>query len=181
MLPMLSTLIDDISDKAFFENLYCLYENQMFFVANRILNDTQLSEDAVQNAFIKIATNIKTLRELNETQVKQYLLITAKNAALDIVKNNINFETISLETNDLTDKFDFEDNIDNIDDKNLVVSVLKKLPKKYTDVMYLHFVVGLNKKEVAEVLNMNLNTVRQQIKRGKNMFIEIYEKEVNNL
>lgn len=179
MFLILSTLIDDVSDKAFFENLYRSYENQMFFVANRILNNNQLSEDAVQNAFIKIATNIKTLRELNETQVKQYLFITAKNSALDIAKNNLNFETISLETNDLSDKLDFEDKINNVDDKNLVISVLKKLPKKYTDVMYLHFVVGLNKKEVAEVLNMNLNTVRQQIKRGKNMFIEIYEKEAN--
>lgn len=179
MLLILSTLIDDISDKAFFESLYHSYENQMFFVANRILNNTQLSEDAVQNAFIKIATNIKTLRELNETQVKQYLLITAKNAALDLAKNNLNFETISLETNDFTDKLDFEDKINSIDDKNLVVTVLKQIPKKYTDVMYLHFVVGLNKKEVAEVLNININTVRQQIKRGKNMFIEIYEKEAN--
>lgn len=179
MLFMLSALIDDRSDRDFFEDLYYSYENQMFFVANKNLNDNQLSEDALQVAFTKVATNINKLRELDDIQTKHYLLIAAKNAAIDISKNQGNFESIDTDNFYNLSSFNYSDKIKSIEDKSFILSILKKLPQKYIDVLYLHFVIGLRKKEVAKILNISPNTVTQQIKRGKKLFTELYEKEVN--
>ena len=49
------SLIDSAEDQSKFEKIYLKYRNLMFYIANRILNSSQDSEDAVHNAFIKIA------------------------------------------------------------------------------------------------------------------------------
>ncbi|MBR5318831.1 MAG: hypothetical protein IKU46_04460, partial [Peptococcaceae bacterium] len=51
-------LIDSIEDQNKFEYLYNTYKNTMYYFSKRILNDIQLSEDAVHEAFLRIARNI---------------------------------------------------------------------------------------------------------------------------
>ena len=43
----------------------------------------------------------------------------------------------------------------------------------------MRYVIGLTDKEISKVLNRKLNTVHKQISRGREKFIEIYEKEQN--
>ena len=46
--------IEGQDEKQKFEIIYEEYKNLMFYVANRILEDTQDSEDIVHQAFLKI-------------------------------------------------------------------------------------------------------------------------------
>ena len=57
MLNIFLSLIDSDEDKAKFSNLYEQYKNLMFYIARDILKDEHLAEDAVQEAFIRIAKN----------------------------------------------------------------------------------------------------------------------------
>ena len=52
-------LIDESENQSKFEEIYNTYKGLMFYVANKILNNEADSEDAVHNAFITIAENIK--------------------------------------------------------------------------------------------------------------------------
>ena len=104
MLSLFLELIEEESDKELFTNLFLQYEKQMWFVANRVLNDTHLSEDATQEAFKRVAINIKTLHNLNQDATRKYLLISAKNAALDIVKKERKIKTVNIE-----DFYDLQD------------------------------------------------------------------------
>lgn len=54
-------LIDESENQSKFEEIYNTYKGLMFYVANKILNNEADSEDAVHNAFITIAENIKKL------------------------------------------------------------------------------------------------------------------------
>lgn len=60
-----------------------------------------------------------------------------------------------------------------------IVELIRKLPDKYSDVMYMRYVTGLTDKEISKALNRKLNTVHQQAVRGRQKFIELYEKEQN--
>ncbi len=179
MLSLFLELIEEESDKELFTNLFLQYEKQMWFVANKILNDTHLSEDATQEAFKRVAINIKTLRNLNQDATRKYLLISAKNAALDIVKKERKIKTVNIEDfYDLQDEKASEE-IACLGDDALAVQVIKQLPTKYSDVMYLHFVLNVPENEIARQLDRKINTVRQQVRRGRKMFIELYEREKN--
>ncbi len=52
-------IIDEPGDRQKFEYLYRTYKGLMFYVANQILHNIEDAEDAVHEAFIAIAQNIK--------------------------------------------------------------------------------------------------------------------------
>ena len=54
-------MIDTSEDRSKFEQIYIEYRDLMFYVANRILDSDQDAEDAVHEAFLKVAENIKKL------------------------------------------------------------------------------------------------------------------------
>lgn len=179
MLTIILASIEAPSDKELFENIYNQYEKQMFYVANGVLRDEYLAEDACQIAFTRIAAHMDKLRNLDEKQTKSYLLISAKNAALDIVRKREKIKTI-----DINSLFNLQDinaiqEMESIGNENYIIQILKMLPETYTDVMYLRFVVGMSEKEIAHLLSRKINTVRQQVSRGRKMFIDLYEKEKN--
>lgn len=85
MLMLYAAVIDDAEDIKKFEKIYYEYREQMFFVANKILRDSYEAEDAVQNALLGIARNIRTLPDDDACLVRAYTLTAAKNAALNML------------------------------------------------------------------------------------------------
>ena len=83
MIPIIyADIIDDAEDLALFEEVYEEYYRQMFFKANRILNDTYEAEDAVHDAFMGIARNMKTVRAIRDkADLYYYMVRAAENAA----------------------------------------------------------------------------------------------------
>ena len=53
------TLIDSEEEQSKFEQIYQKYKGLMFYVANKILHNEHDAEDAIHQAFIKIAENMK--------------------------------------------------------------------------------------------------------------------------
>ena len=80
-------MLESDEERSEFEKLYYSYRNLMFYIANNILHNEQLAEDAVSETFIKLAINFKTILEfgdINGKRTKAYVAISVKNAALDI-------------------------------------------------------------------------------------------------
>ena len=57
MLQIYLTLIETDEEKQKFIVFYEQYRKLMFYIAKEILKEDQLSEDAVQEAFLRIAKN----------------------------------------------------------------------------------------------------------------------------
>ena len=66
MLLFYTLLIEEDDDKAKFEKIYTLYRKKMWYTANSVLSDSYLAEDAVHNAFIGIAKNMKRIEEIDK-------------------------------------------------------------------------------------------------------------------
>ena len=86
MLMIYLAMVETPEEQSLFEQIYYTYRKQMFFVANSILDDEILAEDALQEAFLGIAKQIKLFRDMPENKVKAYVLTAAKNAAINICK-----------------------------------------------------------------------------------------------
>lgn len=62
MLVYLAVLETE-QEKTKFEQLYLTYRQTMFYVANSVLHDTQLAEDAVHQAFLRIMDHMGNILE----------------------------------------------------------------------------------------------------------------------
>lgn len=179
MLTLFLDLIDDPNDQEFFKNLYEQYETGLFKYAYYFLKDYHRSEDVLQDVFLKVARNIKSIRDKEEKDIRNYLYISVKHRIYDIFRKEQQLQVATVDfLENMRDEYASRE-IDNIATKELAVKVLNSLDDKYSDALYLHFVVGFKEKEIADGLNIKINTVRQHIARGRKKFAETYEKELN--
>ena len=179
MLTLFLDLIDDPNDQQLFINLYEEYETVLFKYAYSLLNDYHKSEDVLQDIFLKVARNIKALHGKKEKEIRNYLYIAVRRRVIDIIKKEqkLQVATVDFLTNMKDERTSKE--IDNLATKDIVFKVLNQIPYKYKEVLYLYLVVGFKEKEIADSLDIKINTLRQQIRRGRKMFAEIYERELN--
>ena len=70
------------------EEIYLKYKLHMFCIANNILNNYHLSEDAVQIAFIKIFENHKKIKDKKEKEIKAYISVVVANVAKTLYSIN---------------------------------------------------------------------------------------------
>ena len=80
-------IIDSPEEKRVFVVIYEKYRYLMMKVAHDVLKDNFLAEDAVHEAFIKIAHNMQNIHDVESVETKRYLIIVAKNAAIDIYRS----------------------------------------------------------------------------------------------
>ncbi len=155
-------MIDAEEDKQKFAILYETYRHLMMKVALNVLKDTFLAEDAVHEAFIKIAKNMEKIGEIDATATKRYLLTITKNATIDIYrKRNHQFQREIY-----------------VDDG--ILDILRRLPVKYRDVFLLKYSGNMDNDEIAKVLNITEGTIRQRLSRGKIMIQEALNKREEN-
>ena len=64
-------------------------------------------------------------------------------------------------------------------DREIVESVLKRLPPKYATCLLLYEHEGFSCAEIAEVLNVSPSAVKMRLMRARERFITIYQQEVN--
>ena len=122
------------------EELYVKYRQLMFYVANEILDDAQLAEDAVQEAFIRIAKNMHKINCSNSGSTKAFLVTVVRNVALTMLKKENHYYDFSEYQDLIVDKQEVEkDVLDRMEVKSYI-SAICKLPEKYRDILYLHCV-----------------------------------------
>ena len=79
-------MIDSAEDKRKFVVIYETYRCFMMKIAFDVLGDDYTAEDAVHEAFIKVAENMDRIEETESLRTKRYLATIVKNAAIDIYR-----------------------------------------------------------------------------------------------
>ena len=177
MLALLLDLIDDPDDLQLFLSLVGTYESSLLKYAFNLLKDYHMAEDVLQDVWVKLARNVSSLHNKEERGVKNYLFIAVKHKVIDTIEKERKINTATLDFLENMKDARASKEIDDLAAHDLVIKVLQQIPDKYSDVLYLHLVVGFTEKEIADSLDIKINTLRQQIYRGRQMFAEIYERE----
>lgn len=179
VIVLLLDLIDDPDDLQLFLNLVANYESALLKYAFNLLNDYHQAEDVLQDVWIKLARNVRSLHNKEERGVRNYLFIAVKHRVIDTIEKERKINTATLDFLENMKDTRASKEIDDLATHDLVIKILKQIPDKYSDVLYLHLVVGFTEKEIADSLDIKINTLRQHIYRGRQMFAEIYERENN--
>ena len=168
MLIYLS-MIELDEDKNKLEQLYTTYKQTMFYSANRILKDEYLAEDVVHQAFLRIIHNLSKIDKIDCHKTKGFIVIIVENIAIDFYRkrkreNNISFDKIEVYIEDIKAK-------DNFILSDIEEAILK-LPINYSTVLRLKYSQGYSNKEVAQILNISEENVRQRISRARKRLTE---------
>ena len=178
VLMLYTAMIDDEADKLRFEDIYYTYRKQMIYVANQVLRDPEDAEDAVQNALLAIARNIKTVPAGNPKVVKAYVLVAAKNAALNMLPQKQRRETqVDIDELQMAGEDDLFRRVAASQDYEMLMRAMSKLPELYREVLMLRFVHEQTENQIAQLLGRKRITVHQQITRGKQALTVLCRKE----
>ena len=172
-------LVDTEEEQDKFEALFHRYKGMMFCSINGIINDKHLSEDILQEVFIKIINNIdKISDDINSNEAKSFIMTITKNTALDYYRKNVKNREHECYIEDhkemVFSKID-KDYVSKLDDGNKVFYLMKNMKENYRNIFMLKYVNGLENKDIANLLNISEETVRQRISRGKKMLEEKLE------
>ncbi len=171
------SLLDTEEEKSKFEQIYNQYKYLMFYVANGILKDNYLSEDAVHEAFIKIAENIDHISDIICPQTKSYIVIITRNISLNILKKQKSYIDIDEYSQIISDDYNLEDDVLSKFSFNIIVEEIKNLHVTYKDVLFLTYVKDLSIKEISNLINVSNEAVKKRLQRGRKILLDNIRKE----
>ncbi len=163
MISFYMTLVDNPADRDKFEELYYKYRKLMKYIAQDILKDEYLAEDAVHNAFIKILANLEKFKEADCQQSKNLVVIITRSVAIDMYrKRKKEFENSEHIEKELPQETDFS----SLGAEELL-KIIENMPPKYSEVLLLKIHYGYKTREIADLLNLKTATVSKRIERAR--------------
>lgn len=185
MLAVCLSVIDEKIQKNKFEKLYYRYRNLMFHIAFGILNHEKDSEDALQEAFLRIAKNMDKIGEVDSKETKNFVSIIVKREAMKIYdkkrKRSEVFETeLNGETDNNRQETFFERQPEEGSEKiiNEIAYAIEELPYKYSSIMSLKYVMGYSGKEISAITGLSETNVRQHLFTGRKLLEKILKEDM---
>lgn len=118
------------------------------------------AEDCTEDVFVKVLTGNFVFN--HETHEKKWLTVTSINLCKDRPKHWWKKQVTSIdEANEIP-----EENAAPIDE---TLEVVKKLPTKYKDVIYLYYYMDYKTEEIAAMLNKPPSTVRNHLREAREL------------
>lgn len=155
-------------DESSFSVIYNKYVVDLFAYGISLGFHRENCKDAIQDVFIKIYLSKNNISKIeNKTG---YIFRSFKNRLIDLEKKNSGKDNI----NSFDDKFTLEATVlDNIIDvetaailKKKVNRLLENITPNQREAVYLKYVVGLNHKEIADILNIQEESARKLLYRA---------------
>lgn len=136
-------------DQSHFNWFYENSKKQLFYNILSYTKNYELSEDLLQETYVKFLTNIKNIDD--KVNVLGYLIVMSKNITLDYFKKNNRIETLNEED------ISFEDN--KIHETMLVSKIKEILNDIEFKILILHILGELTFNEIKDIVKKPLGTV----------------------
>ena len=121
------------------------------------------TEDIFQTVFLKYVLSSTVFK--NEEHEKAWFIRVTINACKDLIKSFFRSRTVSLDQL-------MEQPGQLLEDHREVLEAVISLPRKYREVIYLHYYEGYTAPQISEILGKNTNTVYTLLARSKNLLKE---------
>ncbi len=154
---------EELSQESF-TDFFDFYFTRLSQFATTIVKSELLAEEIVIDVFLKLWENSKTLEAINN--IETYLYISVRNKSINILKKEQKFHFDLLEDChiQLADyKPSAESDLIELELFGALNEVVMQLPPKCKIIFKLIREDGLNRNEVAQVLNISVKTVDNQI------------------
>lgn len=138
------------------------YHSKLHAFINKRVNNPSVADDILQEIFIKIQSQIKTLKEAGKIQAWIYQI--ARNAIIDYYRT---YKPYSELPESLSAPVPDPDDTARQEITNGLLLMIRKLPPHYREFVMMSEVEGLNQTEVAAMQKVTISCAKARIQRGK--------------
>ena len=170
MLTMYLAMLGSEEDRERFTLLYEAHEKRLYAVALKVLRDPTRAEDAAQQTWLQVLRNWERINALDWDSAAKYLVVAARNAALDMLKKE-RWNT------SMPEDWDPPAPEDGQGEYQRLVELIRSLPEAYRRVLELKFVEEESNQEIAKRLGLKESTVSTRIHRGRKLLLDAMERE----
>ncbi len=150
--------------------LYELYVKQMYNTSLRIVHDSMLAEDVVQESFLKAFRSLNDFR--NEVPFVAWLKRIVVNKSLDELRK-LKHEMLRFDEQKMpdipADNEGYEER--EVEYNETLIQTIKQAMNELSDgyrvIFSLYFFEGYDHEEIAQILNIKPSTSRSQLTRAK--------------
>ena len=163
-------MLETADERLKIEEIFHTYGNLMFHVANKILNNPQDAEDAVHEAFLKIAKNLEKIQDPMCPKTKSYIVTIVEHTAIDLYRKKQRQAVLPLEEAAVGLPVPQEEKPD-------LAGCILKLPARYRQVILLKYHHGYTVKEIASLLGISQTNASKLEQRAKTKLAKICQEE----
>lgn len=180
--PMLIYLqmLDTPEEKSKFETLYYTHRRTMLHIAMQILKDHQLAEDAVQEAFIRLAKNFSKIGQVDCPRTRLFVVIIVRNISFTMRTEQQKQIVVEVPETTVPMEYDLEEEVLGRIAYEEVLTVIQELPLIYRDILYLQCVEEYKLTEISKLIGIGIEAVKKRAQRGRKMLLEQLTEEHND-
>ena len=157
-------MVETEEEKDLVTELYNTYKQILFNVSMSILHNTADAEDAVQETFVRIISNLSKIDCANEKRSKAYIFVVTRNICYDILRKKhkvvfLDDDRELVDTEILTDVLTVQNNI-------------KMLSPLLKNVSTLYFAEEFTVEQISGMLDISAESVYKAISRARNILLQ---------
>jgi RNA polymerase sigma-70 factor (ECF subfamily) len=159
-----------------YEEIIKLYDKKVFSLIFNMIRNQDDVEDIAQEVFIKIYRNLKNFKE--ESSLYTWIYRITVNICIDEMKKRKQVvyldEKIQVQDGEIEVQIPdtgkpLEEIAEDKDIKDRLINCINKLPENARIMIALRDIKEFSYQEIAEILNLNIGTVKSKINRARNM------------
>lgn len=158
-----------------FEEVYKASSSFVYNVAYRVIGNQEDAQEVTQEVFMSIYNKLKDFRF--QSSFKTWVYRITANQAINRSKKESKTRNKTSAFDEQIDppavEADVKTNIDKEDNERKVEELLNELNPDQRACVILRNMEGLSYEEIAQSLNININTVRSRLKRARERLLEI--------
>ena len=173
------------SDKEYVAALYLNLKDDMFHVANKILQNKDDAEDAVQTAFANIIANLDKIKNLQNINGKSgrnntsYCIVIVKNVSKRMYTTRKSKDEASLE--DVDYNLHTADNLEESALQNYLIKsideIIKDIPEMLSNPFVLRYYEDMKYSDIGKLLNITANAAQKRVERATDIILDKLGKE----
>jgi RNA polymerase sigma-70 factor (ECF subfamily) len=150
----------NLEDKESFELVYKKYWSKLYIYIFNILREREICEDIIQNVFIDLW---EKRHDILISNLNQYLYQSVKYQIFNHFRKSKYKKELLMKFNQFCTEYEIDELYEQKELRDQIKDAISKLPEQRRIIFQMSRDEGLSNKEIAESLNISIQTVKNQI------------------
>ncbi len=156
------------------------YKHMVFTLAAKVLKNHEEAEEVAQDVFVKAYTALTTFK--GDSKFSTWLYKITYYRSLDYLKKQKrSLQTSSIDSDTVYHLSSMENALDSLETSERKLAIKKaidELPEDDAVVITLHYFEELSLKEIADIMNLEANTVKVRLFRSRKRLAELLKNKL---